>query len=231
MTEVTMTEQLTRPDAPDGPCPGRTRRRAPQRPVASARAAAVPPLRLPQARARAGVLDLRLRGVGRRDRLGGHPDRRRAGAALRRLDRRCRRRAAPGPARWRGRGPDPPEAHPAVRRHPGVRRHGPRGGALDLRPDPGLAPRRGVLRHRDGDGLLLPGLLGLVALTRGRVRPDGGQRVRGDGPADPGSGDRPRGGGRCRGRGLVRGRRRRRRLLRAGRPGRAQLRPVDAGPP
>ena len=225
-----MTEQLTRPDAPDGPAlsDGDVELR---RPVTAARPAPVPPLRLPPARARPGLLDVRLGGVGRRDRLGGHPDRRRAGAAVRGLDGWCRRRTAPGAARWRGRRPDPAEADPAVRRRPGVRRHGPRGSALDLRPHPGLAPRRGVLRHRDGDGLLLPGLLGLVALARGRVRPDGGQRVRGDGPADARPGDRPR-GGRCRRRrGLVRRRGRCRGLLRAGRPGRALLRPDDAGPP
>ena len=229
--EETMTDQLTLPDAPEGPARPDPAPGSGNVALAAAGVAAVPALCLPQARPRPGLLDLRLRGVGRGDGVGGHPDRRRPGAALRRLDRRCRRRAAPGAARWRGRRPDPAEAHPAVRRHPRVRRHGPRGAALDLRPHPGLAPRRGVLRHRHGDGVLLPGLLGLAALARGRVRPDGGQRVRGDGPADPRSGDRPRRGGVVVGAvssgaavGVAA-------VLRAGRPGRAQLRPADAGPP
>ena len=65
--------------------------------------------------------------------------------------------------------------------------------------DAGVAPRRRRLRDRRRHGVLLPGLPRVAAGARARVRPAGGQRLRGHGAPDDRPGARP-GGGRRRGR-------------------------------
>ena len=77
----------------------------------------------------------------------------------------------------------PAEADPALRRERRADWHGAGRDALDHRHHAALAPRGGRLRDRRGDGVLLPGLLGLAPRPGARGGPDGGQRVRGDGPA------------------------------------------------
>ena len=113
------------------------------RAAAAARPDAVPPLGLPPARGRAHALDVRLRRLAGRPGLGGHPDRRRPGAALGRLDRQRGRRAAAGAARRRRGRPDPAEADPARRGRRRAGRHdaGRRAVAHRPRPRSGTSPR------------------------------------------------------------------------------------------
>ncbi len=195
------------------------------------RAPAVPPPRLPPARPGPGALHLRLGRLGGGPGLGGHPHRRGPGPALRRLDRRRRRRAAARPARRCGRRPRAAEAHPARGRGARARRDVPGRDAVADRHRPDLAPRRGLVRHRHRHGVLLPGLLGLAPVARRRGRPPGRQRLRGDGPSHPRPGTRP--GRRRRRRG---GRLGRRRGVGGGRPGarrpaRPDARPAHPGAP
>ena len=96
---------------------------------------------------------------------------------------------------------------------------------LAARPHPGLAPRRGLVLDRRRHGLLLPRLLRLAAGAGRRVRPAGGQRLRGHGPAHGGPGDRPR-RGRCRRRSRLAGGR----VHDRDRRGRARAAGADRGP-
>ena len=64
--------------------------------------------------------------------------------------------------------------------------------ALADRHHPAVAPRRGLVRDRRRHGVLLPGLLRVAARARARVRPAGGQRLRGHGAASDRPGHRAR---------------------------------------
>ena len=105
----------------------------------------------------------------------------------------------------RRRRPGAAEDHPALGDRRPAGRHERGGGAVPDRPDPGLAPRGGGVHDRHVDGVLLPRLLRVAARPGARVRPAGGQRLRGDGPTDGRSGDRA-GGRRRRGRSRLVGR-------------------------
>ena len=113
-----------------------------------------------------------------------------------------------------------------------TRRHGAIVAVLSLTGhDRALAPHRRLVHGRCGPGVLLPGLHRLAAGAGGRGRPDGGQRLRGDGPPDHRQRRRSRSGGR-RGRRRVarRGDHGRSRGLR-GQPGGPAVRPEDTGTP
>ena len=110
------------------------------------------------------------------------------------VDRRRGRRPAPGAAGRRGRRPGPAEADPARRRRRRAGRHGAGRRPLAHRPRPssGTSPRSSFVTGV-GHGVLLPGLLRVAARAGARVRPAGGQRLRGHGPPDdrPGASARP----------------------------------------
>ena len=122
--------------------------------------------------------------------LGGHPARWRTGPALGGLDRRRGRRNPARAARRGGRRPDSAEADRDDGRDRRARQLRRGGHAFARRHHPAVAPGRGVVVHRDGDGVLLRRLLGLAAGDRPRVRPAGRQRLRGHGAAPGGPGDR-----------------------------------------
>ena len=157
---------------------------------------------LPLAGARARRELVRGRGLDRRAGLGGHPPRRWPGPALHGDDGQRDRRTHPGAPGRRRRRPGAAEADPAHGR--AHRAGGDDAGRVPVlgRPQRRLGAGVRHVRDRHGHGVLLPRLLRLAARADPRVRPAGGQRLRGDGAPDDRAGDRTR-RGRCRGRRLL----------------------------
>ena len=162
----------------------RHHRRPADRPVAAARADAVPHTGLPPPGAGARVQHVRGRRLDGGAGVGGHPDRRRSRPAVHRRPRPerwgcCSRPWSPGSSptgcpRSRSCSPSPSSSWPAWR----WSRSCPSTDLTEVWHLAAVAFMTGV-----GHGVLLPRLLRLAARPGARVRPPGGQRLRGHGAA------------------------------------------------